>query len=307
MIKSVKKTITFILLVCTTISLSAQEQKEYTGSLLWKVSGKDLTQPSYILGTHHLTDIAFLDSIAGYNKAIDEVRQVAGEILMSDKAALQQKLQTAAMMPAGETYRTLLSDDDYAKLDQNLTAFFGAGIAQLGILKPGMLFTLYGVTVYQKIHPELNMQAHVAIDEYIQKKAIEKGLPIIGLETIEDQIYILLDAEPMQQQAEDLVCVTSQGLDLYKEQLRALDKYYHEGNLTALYNLSFNNPYDPCPSTEKYKNIILRGRNNKWLAKLPRIMKDKPTLIAVGALHLAGNEGLLTQLVLQGYTVEAVK
>lgn len=36
-------------------------------------------------------------------------------------------------------------------------------------------------------------------------------------------------------------------------------------------------------------------------------MKNKSSLIAVGALHLADKDGLLAQLAAKGYTVEAVK
>jgi uncharacterized protein YbaP (TraB family) len=36
-------------------------------------------------------------------------------------------------------------------------------------------------------------------------------------------------------------------------------------------------------------------------------MKEKSNLIAVGALHLAGEDGILNQLAAKGYTVEPVK
>ena len=41
--------------------------------------------------------------------------------------------------------------------------------------------------------------------------------------------------------------------------------------------------------------------------EIPAIMKAAPTFVAVGALHLPGNKGLLSLLKKQGYTVEAVK
>jgi uncharacterized protein YbaP (TraB family) len=42
------------------------------------------------------------------------------------------------------------------------------------------------------------------------------------------------------------------------------------------------------------------------MQKLPEIMKEKSSFIAVGALHLAGEEGLLNLLKEAGYTVEPV-
>ena len=52
---------------------------------------------------------------------------------------------------------------------------------------------------------------------------------------------------------------------------------------------------------------MIYNRNKTWAEKLPAIMKAAPTFVAVGALHLPGEKGLLNLLKRQGYTVEAVK
>jgi uncharacterized protein YbaP (TraB family) len=41
--------------------------------------------------------------------------------------------------------------------------------------------------------------------------------------------------------------------------------------------------------------------------KLPTMMKEKPSFIAVGCLHLVGDDGLLNRLRKEGYKVEQVK
>ena len=55
------------------------------------------------------------------------------------------------------------------------------------------------------------------------------------------------------------------------------------------------------------KDAMIYNRNKAWSEKLPAIMKTAPTFIAVGALHLPGDKGLLNLLKKQGYTVEPVK
>ena len=40
--------------------------------LLWKISGHGLKQNSYLLGTHHLISISFLDSIPGVYPAFNK-------------------------------------------------------------------------------------------------------------------------------------------------------------------------------------------------------------------------------------------
>jgi len=295
-----------ILSLYMSIGLSAQNSDAYSGSLLWKISGNGLGNSSYILGTHHLVPVTFADSISGLKEAIESTQQTVGELVMSDQTAMQAKIQQSAMMPAGETYQTLLSTEDYAKLDMGLIDVLGGGLSQLGTLKPGMISMLYTITLYTKIYPQFNPMSHEAIDSYVQRVAKEKGKPVQGLETVEDQIYALFDAEPLKDQAESLACAVGQR-DKAKEQLDQLNDLYHKGDLTGMYNLAFNDPDDQCKASQKQQDALNKDRNDKWMLKLPGIMKEKSTLVAVGALHLAGTEGILNQLAKLGYKVEPVK
>lgn len=288
------------------LSSAAQNLNQLTGSLLWKVSGKDLTQPSYILGTHHLASITFMDSISGLNEVWESIEQVVGEISLTDKVALQKQLQQVAMLPAGENYHSLLSEQDYSDLDQGLKQVLGAGLDQLGMFKPGILSTLYSITLYAKLYPDFNPITHEGIDAYVQRWGQENNKSIIGLETIEDQIYVLLDAEPQKTQAEILVC-NIRNSENEKELTDSLNTYYKKGQLAEMYNLSISSMNDPCPISLYFKNVILKDRNDKWILQLPQIISQKPSLIAVGALHLGGKEGLLYQLSELGYTVEPFK
>ena len=295
-----------IFLMLSAITVSAQDKTVYTGALLWKVSGNGLEKPSYVLGTHHLAHISFVDSVPGLRTAMENTEQTVGELLMSDQMAMQTKVQQAAMMPAGESYKDLLSAEDYAKLDKGLKDMFSVGMEQFGQMKPGMISMVYTITLYTKLYPGFNPVNHEAIDAYVQRIAKEKNKSVLGLETVEDQIYALFDSEPLKDQAVTLACAVGQG-DSMKESLDKLNSYYRSGELSKMYDLAFNDPNDICKSSQKQQNALNKDRNDKWMLKLPQIMKDKSSLIAVGALHLAEKDGLLYQLAKMGYKVEAVK
>lgn len=293
--------------VCTGTVVIAQASDKFTGSLLWKISGKGLDKPSYIFGTHHLYDLSFFDTVAGAKEALEASEQVVGELVMADQAALAARLQVAAMMPEGESYEQILSPADYETLDKGLRELIGVGLSdQFKVFKPGMIAMLVSQIIFAQANPGFNMLEHIAIDQYVQNYATEKGEPVIGLETVEDQIHAIFDVEPTKFQAEQLVC-SVKNIAYGVESLKKLGENYAAGDLTGLYNDSFNDPNDPCPSSETYKNAMARDRNNRWLEKLPDIISSKPSFIAVGALHLAGEEGLLYQLHKMGYKVKAVK
>lgn len=52
--------------------------------LLWKITGKGLSKPSYLLGTMHYAPAHFIDSIQGLRAVMAEVEQVYGETVSSD-------------------------------------------------------------------------------------------------------------------------------------------------------------------------------------------------------------------------------
>ena len=52
--------------------------------LLYKISGKDLKSPSYIVGTYHLAPVSFVNAIEGIPDALNNTEQVCGELDMED-------------------------------------------------------------------------------------------------------------------------------------------------------------------------------------------------------------------------------
>lgn len=276
-----------------------------TGSILWEVSGNGLEQPSYLYGTHHLVPVSFLDSVSGVKDAFESTTQMVGELDMSDMAQMQMKIMGESTMPAGITYESLLSPEEVALLDSTLSRLMGVGLGQFGTLKPALLSNLISVTLYQQYYPSLS--SGKSLDQYFQEEALKRARPVIGLETTEDQIHLLLNAQTLERQAELLICMVKHP-ELLKEQMDELQAAYHAQDIDELYTLSVKElPDDPCPSTEEEKNALNKDRNKKWLEKLPTIMKEKSSFIAVGCLHLPGKEGLIEGLRKLGYRVEAVK
>lgn len=286
------------------VFLSCSAHSENNDSLLWKVSGNGLEKPSYLFGTHHLTPVSFLDSVSGLHNAFENTEQTVGELDMSNMAEMQMELMGHSQLPEGVTYDSLLSPEEITQLDSTLKSLLSIGLEQLATLKPAMLSNLISVTFYQKHYPAISNEPN--IDQYFQSEAINRNRPVIGLESTEDQIYVLLNSQTIERQAEMLICMV-QNPDLLKEQMDELQEAYHSQDINALYELSIKEtPDDPCPSTEEEKNALNRDRNTKWLEKLPSIMADKPSFIAVGCLHLPGKVGLIEGLRKQGYNVEPV-
>lgn len=295
-----------LLLTALLMMLSCTVQSKVdNNSLLWSISGNGLESPSYLFGTHHLVPITFLDSVPGLKHSFENTEQVVGELDMSNMAEMQMKIMSESMLPNGVTYDSLISEEDIELLDSTLRNLVGVGLEQLGIMKPALLSNLISLTLYQKFYPTLSNE--ISMDQHFQEEALLRNRPVIGLESTEDQIEVLLNQQSPERQAEMLMCMVKNP-DLLKEQMDELHVAYHSYDINVLYELSEKElPNDPCPSTEEEKNALNRDRNNKWLRKLPDIIADKSSFIAVGCLHLPGEVGLIEGLRSLGYTVEPVK
>ena len=257
-----------------------------------------------MFGTHHLIPLSFLDSIAGLEGAFEATEQTVGELDMSQMNEMQMKIMGAAIMPNEYNYQTLISETDFQLLDKTLKENVGIGLEQLGRMKPAMLSNLISITLYQKYYP--GVSGEKSIDQHFQDEALKRSRGVKPLETAEEQIYTLLGSQTIERQAEMLACMINHP-EMLKEQMDKLQTAYLAQDLNALNTLYQEElPDDPCPSTQEEKDVINKNRNTQWLKVLPGIMQEKSSFIAVGCLHLVGEDGLIEGLRKAGYKVEAV-
>ncbi len=294
-----------VLAVLTVTSASAQ--------LLYKISGKDLKAPSYIIGTFHLANATFVDKIAGVKDALTATDQVFGEVPFDDmlNPDTLKVMQAAMMLPDGQTLKTVLSAEQYKKLDAVLTQMMGVGLsnpqvsAQMGKMSPAALSAQLQVLMFMQKHMGEFDPLH-GFDQYFQTQAKHNNEPIGGLETVAFQITLLYKSYDMQRQVEQLMCMID-NMDFYEKIVEKMAKAFYAQDIDALKAAMEEKLGNTCDATPKEWALFNDNRNADWVRKMPAIMAAKPTFFAVGAGHLPGPKGVLQLLKDIGYTVEAVK
>lgn len=268
--------------------------------LLWKISGKNLSEPSYLFGTHHLIPISFLDSVPGLFKAFNNCDAVVGEMILNNIDASSQIMQ-AAMLPQGLTMDSLLNKDDYALVDAELKSIFKFGLKELGLMNPSMIKTMYELELYKQL---TGFSEDVQSDSYFQALAAQMDKRLIGLEDIEKQIDVLFGNKDLQREAELLV-ETVRAKNKTLEDINTMNSLYRSGKIDELVNLAKLQD-DPLAMTDEEYARLVDNRNFDWLEILPGYMTTASCFIAVGALHLGGEHGLIKQLKKQGYKVRVI-
>lgn len=283
------------------------------GQLLYKISGNGLEKPSYIIGTHHLANVGFVEKIAGVKQALTDVDQVYGELkwdALTNTDSLKV-LQEAMMLPDGKTLKQVLTAEQYKKLDNFLKAKMGVGLAspqveaQMGKLSPMALVTQIQVLMFLMNHMG-EFDPSSTFDQYFQAQAQKNNMPCGGLETVAFQSQVLYKGQPLERQVEQLMCLIDNE-QFNSQMMEDMTKAFYAEDLDALKKAMDAKLGTSCDSTPEEEAALIYNRNADWLTKMPAIMKAAPTFFAVGAGHLPGEKGVLQLLKNAGYTVEGVK
>ena len=270
------------------------------GQLLWKITGKGLKNPSYLFGTHHLIPIQFLDSVPGLYPAFNSAKMVVSEVVLNNLDATPA-IRKAALLPDTITIRGLLNQAEYEFVNQELTNTLRMSLDNLNKMHPSLISKLYELELYKKYeHFDENTQS----DTYFQLVAAKKGIPIAGLETVEQQVKLLFP-ENIKKEAQLLVA-SIRNKEMLIQEMREMNRLYREGNLDALEVLANQSNKQWNVSEEENKKLI-DDRNINWVKQLPDLIKNNSCFVAVGALHLPGNKGLIKLLKNEGYKVIPVK
>jgi uncharacterized protein YbaP (TraB family) len=132
-------------------------------------------------------------------------------------------------------------------------------------------------------------------------KNTDQNKPINGLETVEFQAS-LFDSIPYEEQAKDLVNYVDSSEEFKKSSLE-LAEVYKQQDLDKIDSLSRKGD----AGMSKYMDLLLYDRNRKWARELTGLLPDKSLLVAVGAAHLPGENGVINLLRKQGYLLTPVK
>jgi uncharacterized protein YbaP (TraB family) len=299
-----KKTTLLAVLAFTTFATQAQkaprkaapattvkQAASTTNTLLWEISGKNLTQPSYLYGTIHLVCPADLQVSEPLKQAFGKTQQVVMELDM-DSPTMMQEMQSDMLMKDGQNLQKLLSAPDYTAVGNYLQAKAGLPIDKVGAVKPFILSSM--------LYPALLGCTPASYEGTFVKMAQEQKKEIMGLETVQEQLG-LFDKIPYAEQSKMLADMVNKETEA-KQELQKMMGLYKTQDVEQLHTLTSGSMFN----FQQYEDLLLDSRNQHWIAGISQFATAKPTFFAVGAAHLGGPKGVLALLRQQGYQVKPV-
>ncbi|HMH33379.1 MAG TPA: TraB/GumN family protein [Puia sp.] len=265
-----------------------------TNTLLWKISGNHLKQPSYLFGTMHVLctrDAILSDSL---KNVIRNCNEIYFEIDLDDMNGMFQSMKYMRMNDS-KKLSDLLTPGDYNKVK----SYFEK---QGSILPFSMLERFKPLLISSLVEESgLDCQTTNGMELVIQQEAHAQSKKINGLETVEFQAG-LFDSIPYDRQAQDLVNYID-SVDTYKKTTSELVSVYLKQDLEKIDELTRSGD----ASIANYIDLLLYNRSRKWADALTDLLPQKSLLIAVGAGHLPGDNGLINLLKKRGFVLTPVK
>lgn len=291
-----KKLALWALICAAGISASPQTTAS-TNTLLWRISGKNLTRPSYLFGTIHLVCANDLDLSQALKTAIKESDKVYLELDMDNLFEMMQALQKMKMRN-DTTLSDLLSEADYKKVK----AFFSS---RSSILPFSILETYKPMlTASMIMQTSTDCENAISMEQIIMEEAKQESKEIKGMETMAYQLSIF-DSIPYEVQAKQLVAFISDNETEEKagKEYDEMASAYRSQDLAKLEELVNKEEM----GVGNFADLLLYNRNKNWVASMDKIFASNTAVIAVGAGHLPGEKGVINLLKKAGYKVEPME
>lgn len=279
-----------------------------SGNRFWKLE-KTGQAPSWLLGTMHLSDPRVTELPPEAKAAFDAASVVvleSDEILDQQRAAAGLMARPDLMYFSGkETIADHVTPDERKLLEDELMKR-GMPFNAIIKMKPWLLTSMVALP---RCELSRKAQGIPFLDMKLAKDGLAAGKEVKGVETLAEQLEVIAGL-PMSFHVKSLVG-TVKYPQFTADMMETTLQLYLRGEIGLVFPAGVL--FAPEKDAADYKDMalfeerLITMRNHKMADRGEPILARGNVFMAVGALHLIGDEGLVELLRGKGYTVTAVK
>ena len=250
----------------------------------------------FIGGTVHLLVTSDYPLPAAYQKAYARSAKIVLETDMQklQSAEFQDTMMRELSYPGDVNLRQVIDQQTYKALEQFFTQR-GIPMANIIGFKPGMVATMMTMVELQRLG-----LVGVGVDAYYNAKAINDEKLLGQLESVETQLNFIANMGVGQE--DELLAYSLEDIVKLPNLMQAMKDAWRQGDMKTLEKIGITPFRVEFPSIYQ---ALLVDRNNAWMPQIEAMLKTSEIeFVLVGALHLAGEDGLLSQLTSRGYKVD---
>lgn len=291
----------FLLAACTPAKpfIPEASQVPFGQGRIWQVEAAGF-ETSYVFAAYDLPDKRALALPQAAETAFQEAEVLAFEGLGDPYIQAEIYKAENLELTGDQTLRELIGSRSFGILSWHMNR---RQLAPNNKAKPWVMWFYlggenFGFTEHDGFYQNRADQTQVA---WLEDRAAKAEKDVVGLQT-DREYFDIYDKMPLDQQA-DMLRVR---LDRYAERPIRTPKasFYVDGDLARLNALwqEYLSWLEPATARTLDDNMV-NNRNRSMVERMLPLMREQPTFVAVGALHLPGEMGILRLLEQQGFTV----
>jgi len=265
--------------------------------MLWRIEHPNTNsgiRSSYIFGTIHIDDeevMAIPDSVLHRLNAADTLM-----LELELNAGGFENILRKMLFTDGRNLKQVIGETEFKEV--------ALALAKSGNQLPGDILSVLKpwAAMLLLIRPDNN--SGTFLDKKLADIARNAGTRIEGLETINEQLSVFDDLLLADQV--NLLRSTMNTLPEKNQAYKDLLNAYLSGDLGKLVQVSKDQEPKDRKLAELIKTRLIYDRNQKMFDRLQPRLQVGNTFVAIGALHLPGELGLLNKLRLAGYRLSRV-
>jgi hypothetical protein len=274
--------------------------------IFWRIEREGLP-PSHLFGTVHLTDDRVNALSPKVLLAMDQARRVALEIAdLSPQglAGAMARVQPLLVFADGRSLEKLLTPQEFAAA-RGAVAKAGMPAAVLSALRPWVVTMTLSLSECERRRAQSGLQP---LDLRLAEGARQRHIPVVGLETIEDQLRAMA-AVP---EADQLVILKAslKLLGRADDLMETIVRLYLGRELGFVWPLQielWRQTGFPADAFASFERELVTVRNRRMRDAALPLLAEGGSFIAVGALHLPGEHGLVELIRAAGFKVTGVE
>jgi len=280
-----KRFLILVILLLNIVSIAYASDR----GLFWKLRAPN-GSTHYLFGTMHTDDNRIIKFLPIVKKSVN-----ASDILLVE------------ITPDGHSQNlfmknhSLVSDINEKELNQikKLAEFHVMYFDNVMRMKPWLLAIIFDSP---KPHTEFNQ------DYLLMAMAADLDKEVLGIESSQEH-FSSMDSLSLDEQLMMLRAVLKKTENEKLSDYNLLMKQYISGDVEQIRKTDERLTGKLLPEVlwAKIKVQLMNERNKKMVIKIKELSKDKQLFIAVGASHLAGQDGLLNQLRDSGFKISPLK
>lgn len=278
---------------------SSDEKRAYTQGLLWRVESQG-APASYVFGTIHVSDPRVQTVVQDMLQTVGPLDSISVEIVQTPEAtaATAQRMFSLDGPPLSQRIGAQMFANTVAA-----AAPYGMNATVLERIKPWAIAVTLSLPV-----SELRAQAagQLNSEKILEAHAARNRVALYAIETVDEQLNLFDDLPEVKQI--DMLRLTLQHSDKADNFFARLLNAYLAQDLTDVYRIMEEfSAGEQTNLQEFFESDLIGKRNLRMVERIQPRLAEGNALIAVGALHLPDEVGVLRLLEQRGYTISPMR